>query len=355
MQNQPNRKFKISIVAPVHIPPTQMWIDCLDVVSRKSNCQVIIVDDSNGKIKPEELFPKSWDIYGYDRQEEELGSALYERFVSFQKSAACKNFGSWIAWRDGADIVIILDSDCNVGPDLISAHLRNLMTPSTGWTNPIQNTGFFSRGFPYAERELSTACSLGLWNNELDLYGTDRLGQTGIPMDPKCLESTVADGVVPLSGMNLAMWAENVPAMLFLPNFDYHQAVQMGDTGSRFGTVYKFRRHDDIWGGYIFQKIMAMQHERLRYGFPIVRHDTIVVPEEDAEEEVAMIQFENIFYNAVDSLFAAADLSDVSGYEEVFHKMANYALLHWVGTEWEPIAKAMTFWSDLFESTNRRI
>lgn len=335
VDNNAHARLKIAIVAPVHIQPSKQWVDALKAISEgKPNVSVIIVDDSNGKVE----LPESFDVYGYDRQREEMGDDLYSRFERFHRSSACKNFGHWIAWRDGFDVVMGLDSDCIVPPNFIADHLESLMTTSHGWTNPIRHTTWFPRGYPMAERAKRTALSLGLWEGELDLYGTDRVENPG--KDTKTLvlpeDRQVADGPLPLSGMNWAAWADCIPGLLFLPNFDYQH---------RPDVLYRFRRHDDIWGGYIFQCLMASRGERIVYGKPIVFHDTVVKPEEDAKEEEAMIAFEHDFYRQVDAI--VAEVED-GMYEDMLSRFADIAMVQWHKTEFQPLAEALRFWADLF-------
>ena len=171
-----------------------------------------------------------------------------------------------------------------------------------------------------------------MWNNELDLYGLDRIGTTP-PSEPKHSKShQISNGFIPLSGMNWSIWREAMPGLFFLPNFE-------------FGDI-KFRRHDDIWGGYIFQKMMEKRNERISFGDPIVYHDTIVIPEEDAKEEEGMIAFENSFYSAVDNIM---DKVKPSTYMSMYYDFYKEIQSTWVGTEYEPLIKAIGLWISIWE------
>lgn len=322
--------LEIAIVAPLHIPPTQQWVEALKYHSAKKNRTIYIVDDSPLQDIYQYL-PDDWILINREYQEGFLGDR-YESFKQFHKSSSCKNIGHLIAYKEGADIIIGVDSDCVVPMDFIGKHIEGLIKVSHGWTNPIGHTGFFSRGYPYAERNRKTICNLGLWNNELDLYGTDRIGKNP-PKEPKhMLSHQVADGFIPLSGMNWAMWREAIPGFLFLPNFEFEDN--------------KFRRHDDIWGGYIFQKLMEKRNERIVFGDPVVYHDTTVVPEEDAEEEKGMIAFENTFYGAVDQ---AMDKVKPGSYLGMFYDFYLEIKDKWKGTEFEPLIDAIKFWTEVWE------
>lgn len=337
-------RFKIAIVAPLHIQPTDEWLKSLSYLAdnNKDVC-IIIVDDSNGKLK----LPENFDVYGYDRQKEMLGEDLYKMFETFHYSSSCKNFGHWLAWKLGFDIVIGIDSDCIPNPSFVSEHLKALMSRAHGWTNPIEGSGWFSRGYPYRERDLRTVGNLGLWCHELDLYGRDRVEdptrQTAEPFDNGPIRPhQIAQGFLPFSGMNWAVWADAIPALLFLPNFEYRVEDK----------EYRFRRHDDIWGGFIFQMLMANRNERLCYGLPIVYHDTVVDAKSDANEEEAMIAFEADFFNAVQSIIPSIDFGM---YEDMFEAFAVRAAEEWKGTEFEKLIEPILFWSKLFGDTQPEI
>ncbi len=276
--------MKISIVAPVHIQPSKDWITSLDTEAKLHKADVIIIDDSDGKVK----LPKHWKVFGYKAQEKYLGKDLYTLFEQFHKSSSCKNFGLVYSYRENYDVTIVLDSDCIVKDGFISLHLNFLQAKGDGWINPITETNLYSRGFPYSKRLQDKWCHMGLWTNELDLYGKDRIGNDNITKDYMPIHAySVAPGFIPLSGMNLSFVREALPFMLFLPNFTTDSDE-------------KFIRHDDIFGGYIFQKIAHMKNKSLSYGLPIVYHDTIVHPEEDAAEEEPMYKYEDEFYAVID-------------------------------------------------------
>lgn len=281
MQDENQKKYSIAIVSQVHIQPTEEWIQSLQSVGRDHT--VIITDDSDGKVK----LPGEFDVYDYARQKEELGDDLYKEWGQFQHSSGSGNFGRWVAYRKGFDIIMVIDSDCVVPPDFVAKHLESLMANSYGWENTIKNTNWFARGFPYHERMRKTILNIGLWENELDVNGRDRVKRVEHPpKSPGVDKQEIAHGMIPLCGMNFAMWSYALPAFLFLAGYT--------DGTERFG------RHDDIWGGYIFQKLMQKNHDMIKFGNPIVFHDTVVVPEEDAATEESLIKWEETFYGIVD-------------------------------------------------------
>lgn len=326
-----NNEYKIAIIIPCHIALTNEFTKSLLSVSEKYT--VIIVDDSNGKVE----YPSNWVVYDYQRQQEELGDELYEQFKVFHKSSACRNFGHWIAYKQGFDIIIGLDSDCVVPPDFISKHLEALMSNSYGWENPIKNTNWFPRGFPYHERMRKTILNIGLWENELDVNGIDRVRGGQPPKSPMNEKQEIAHGMIPLCGMNFAMWAYAVPAFLFLPNFDD------GDE--------KFRRYDDIWGGYIFQKLMQLNKDMITFGNPVVFHDTIVEPQADADLETAGINWEETFYHCIDAM--CSDI-DSAAYPTMFRQFANASLIL-KDTPFKTLITSLNMWVKMFEEKKHDI
>lgn len=316
----------VCIVSPVHIQPSDAWIKALE----EAKADIIIVDDSDGKVK----LPDSFDVYGYDRQKEELGEDLYKLFEQFHKSAACKNFGTWLAYKKGYEYIIVIDSDCIIPDGFVKNHLDNLQKQTPGWDNPLKNIGWFSRGYPYHEREHETWCHMGLWEHELDLYGNDRLDKERIPRHPKAQEYEVCTSFIPLSGMNLSFKREAIPYMLFLPNYKYSDV--------------QFSRHDDIWGGYIFQKLLHTKKRGLSYGDPIVYHDTEVDAKADAKIENDMIKYEERFFTEIDQMFALYNLTlRRSGIEGVFGFITMYAKDK---PFLSPLASAFEFWDKAFKT-----
>jgi hypothetical protein len=322
------QKYKIAIVTQVHIQPSDEWIKSLASVGK--NHTVIITDDSNGKVK----LPAEFNVYDYARQKEELGEELDKEFEQFRHSSGSGNFGRWLAYKQGFDIIMVIDSDCIVPPDFVAKHLEALMSNSYGWENTLQNTNWFARGFPYHERMRKTILNVGLWENELDVNGRDRLKREHPPLSAGVVKQDIAHGMVPLCGMNFAMWSYALPAFLFLAGFT--------DGTERFG------RHDDIWGGYIFQKIMQKNHDMITFGNPIVFHDTIVDAQEDADTEQALIKWEEDFYNIVDMAFE--EIYEGS-YDGLFKEFATKIEKYWDNESviFRHMLPGIRFWVKAFE------
>jgi hypothetical protein len=330
-------EYKIAVVAPLHKVPKQEWIDALNKATY-GKADVIFVDDSPAQnLREAKELGYAFSIYNRADAKKELGKK-YTHFALFHKSSACRNFGNYMAWKLDYDIIIGLDSDCNVPEDFIEKHIEGLLTEGYGWTNPIKWKGWYPRGYPYSERIRRVVANLGLWTNVLDINAKDRASDeptTPFQVERYEIQQLVAESFIPFSGMNWAMWREAMPGFIFLPNFNL-----------KFGEEeYKFRRHDDIWGGYIFQKLMELRNERIAYGLPFVHHDTEIDVEADTEEEKAMIEFENVFYTAVDAVVAQIQPGD---YYDMMLQFSEIVSRDWIDTEWQSFIEPIKWWAEIF-------
>lgn len=300
--------MKIAIVAPCHVQPSQEWIDALQKeISTSPGAQPIIIDDSGGTL----TMPADWQQYDYTQQQNFLAE-LYQQFATlFHKCSAGRVLGHLIAWHQGFDVIIGLDSDCVVPEGFIQKHIAYLNnTAGAGWENPIAGTGFFSRGFPYSKRNWTVVANMGLWSNVLDINGKDRAQGEPTGVLAENLSNNPV-GVIPFSGMNFALTHDAVPAFLFIPNF-----ISGADN---------FQRIDDIWGGYIFQGICRKMKASVRYGEPVVYHDTVVDAAADTAEEQAMYLWEDRFMASVDKTLALMpDMPEGSTFLQTFQSFVNY-------------------------------
>jgi hypothetical protein len=324
--------MKTLIVVPAHIPLTKQWVDALRRETELGQADVLIVDDSNGKLGE---LPKDWMIYDYDKQKAFLGP-LYKDFAKlFHKCSACRVFGHLVAYKEGYDFVIGLDSDCVVPKGFVTAHTTGLnQENSYGWDNPIAGTGFYPRGFPYHMRNWKTVCNMGLWDRTLDLNGADRSPHEPTECTPV---NRVAAAPIPLSGMNFALTREALPGFLFIPNFSLGKD--------------KFKRIDDIWGGYIFQKFNQILHRGTTYGWPIVDHMTKVDAKADAKEEAGMYKQEEEFLDEVDlvTAFMSVYAPEIT-YQYLYRRLGAYSqnqimlratlpAIKWWNKAWEKYGK----------------
>lgn len=326
--------MKIALIAPCHKQPTQEWIESLP-----TNIPVFIISDAEIWGNDLKIDKPNIQIFDYKRQEKELRE-MYPFFAKhFHKSSACKTFGLWYAYKQGFEKVIVIDSDCIIqDKKFILKHQQALYTlKGYGWENTIkefQGGKYFARGFPYSERNKQIVCNLGLWYGQMDINGIDKISNYLLQKKHKDWhkkkENKIAIGYVPLSGMNLMIDRKAIPGLCFLPNFDYQEL--------------KFRRHDDIFGGYIFQKIMKKIGDCLSYGNPMVYHDSGVEPREDAEEEKAMNRWDRNFYKIIDKIL---DNNYIGKYEDGYYYLDKHSG-EFIGTPFEPLIPTFEWFTRLY-------
>lgn len=329
---------KIAIVAPCHIPPSEAWIHALNAEANANDATVIIVDDSNGHLG---TLPEEWIVLDYAAQMELLGE-LYSQFAQlFHKSSACRVVGHIWAYVNQYEIIIGLDSDCIVKRNFVRDHKQFINSEyGSGWFNPI-GWPHYSRGFPYSQRGWQVKANMGLWENVLDINGKDR--QANEPKEIKIAGSTVPQGFFPFSGMNWAMSRDAMFGFLFLPNFTWENTDK---------TVDKFLRIDDVWGGYIFEKLMQKMHWSTMLGYPFVFHDTIVVPEEDAADEAAMYKFEDRFMAMIDeacNMMARPNLGKTTMAELMLSFLDAVPNTYNMQAPFEPLREAFEWWQDVIK------
>ena len=305
------RSQEIAVVIP--IPNDPDW-SIFDEIPEEIG--IIVVDDSDGKLKPA---PRSnARFYDYAQQLRVMGKN-YDAIP--HKSAATRNFGHYVAFCEGFDVIIALDYDCRPKPGWLQQHLDALShavdAPALAgnWINSVTAEGFYARGYPYEYRNPSASAvsetsasgevkvNMGIWDNVLDLNGIDKL-QKEPPYDPGLRPgpNRIALGNIPVCGMNTAFRAELTPAYFFLPDVWVNGHWQLS-------------RHDDIWGGYVLKKLMDLRGDLFAFGAPVVEHTR----QSKMERVVVIEQYMHLmargFYAAVD---AAAEHVRPSSYAEMF-------------------------------------
>lgn len=312
-----------SVAVVIPIPNDPDW-GLFDEISQ--DVPIIVCDDSDGKLAPPPRDNVTY--YDYAAQRDVMG-AHYGAIP--HKSAASRNFGHVLAYREGYDIIVALDYDCGTRPGWLAAHLAALTTVQDApamagtWVNPIRQPGFYARGYPYEFRNAESAAvpalasgevklNVGLWDNILDLNGIDKF-QAEPPYGPGIYHETiVALGNVPICGMNTAFRTEITPAYFFLPDV--------------WIDGWHLSRHDDIWGGYIVKKLMDLRGDLLSFGQPVVEHTRQSNLERVCVMEHYMHLMAMAFFGVVDAAVERVSPAyGPDGYAEMFGAFADAFLV----------------------------
>jgi len=268
------QKATRDVVVVIPIPNDPDW-SIFDEISE--DVPIIVIDDSDGKLAPA---PRAnVRFFDYAAQERVMGRNYR---AQSHKSAATRNFGHYLAYQEGADVIIALDYDCRPRPGWLARHtgalgaVSDAPAVSGAWINSIEQPGFYARGYPYEYRNEHASAvtetvatgtvkvNMGVWENVLDLNGVDKVQRDvagePVPTHPglRGAQNYVALGNIPVCGMNTAFTRDLVPAYFFLPDL--------------WIDGWQLSRHDDIWGGYVLKRLMDKRGDLFRYGTPIVEH-----------------------------------------------------------------------------------
>jgi hypothetical protein len=246
--------------------------------------QIVVVDDTDG-VAPRH--DQANILYVDDAFQADYLPG-YERIIP-RRNPSCKDFGLYYAYKEGFDVVILLDDDCDtrITPDfldrvpvnrIISAHQFD---SRSGWFNPMslmnrQAVPLYSRGYPYEHRgeemvisepqfQLVPSFNEGLWAGTPDINGIDKisLDDEGITDDKRrVVRGPVAlrEGQhLPLSIMNVQLSARLIPAFYQPPDY----GVAPG---------WRIRRHDDVWSMYFLKTLMDKRRDWATVGEPVILH-----------------------------------------------------------------------------------
>ena len=309
-----------SVCVVIPIPDDPPW-ELFDAIP--ADIPIIVSDDSDGRLAP----PPRDNVYYFDYAAQQRYAGRHYAAMP-HKSAASRNIGHYIAYREGFDVVVALDYDCGTRPGWLAAHLDALTkvvdapalrpVAEGGWVNTVDarfgdGSPVYARGFPYEWRSAETAgvtpavatgevkMNMGVWERILDLNGIDKLygGEPGTPGTGE--STTIALGHLPVCGMNTAFAAELTPAYFFLPDIWVDR--------------WQLSRHDDIWGGYVVKKLMDIRGDLAAFGGPVVEH----TKQSRLERVVVLEQWMHLmslpFYDVVD---AAAEAVQPGEYRDMF-------------------------------------
>jgi hypothetical protein len=231
--------------------------------------------------KVDRVYPCSyWDIAAQSKRLErfpELWKHL--RFDSIQR----RNIGILLAWQNGADVIITIDDDNFVlNQDFVGLHSAvgtarpvNTYASTSGWFDVCSflraddNVRFYHRGYPqkmrWTERnhfitsawaEHRIAVNAGFWLDNPDIDALTRIERQ--PVVRGFAQSwagniALAPGVwSPFNSQNTAMMRDVAPAYFLSPYIG---------------------RYDDIWAGYIINRIAQHFGDVISFGEPLVRQE----------------------------------------------------------------------------------
>lgn len=352
--------------------PCIRWIDPDILKWVPKDVMVYVVDDTGEEIGVSVPNKPNIRVLTYKDQDKYFKSDYHRETFMSRKSAGCRNFGILQAWKDGAEIIINLDDDVNMPQFWVEKYQSilteeqdfNILYTDTKWLNTIDSNRWFARGFPYQDRgdyvhqkldhrdRLQSKVHMGVWSNVLDLNGIDKIPFPSKVGDPTIPTSTgfgsdlwyAYNRYIPLCAMNVGAVRDSVFALLQLP------------MGHAFDAHYRIQRIEDIWGGYIYQKLVA---SGVTFGMPEGFH--LKVGNRDFEiwgENYANLLAKD-FEHAIDGSAPAAFGETIpERYNKLGWELNRYAngVLHWNEKSCPEyfrhfvlkLANTMVVWSEAF-------
>jgi glycosyltransferase involved in cell wall biosynthesis len=214
--------------------------------------------------------------------------------------AKTKNAGIARALAEGADVVCVLDDDCypfepradEPLDEFIEDHLKALEDQEVQMVVPTMVP--HPRGFPYRHRtiKMRVAASIGLWVGYPDLDAMTALVIGDQPEGCRLLHSAVYGTMFPFCGMNYAFRKDQTDCAVHID----------------------VPRFDDIWMGWIWERVAYDKGQCFNMDGPLVRHTRQSNVWKNLEEETKYMFTNETLWSAI----YAAKGSDPKTLRELF-------------------------------------
>jgi hypothetical protein len=224
-------------------------------------------------------FLDAWKIHPRDSR------VVFQQDVDKSGCARTKNAGITCALDSGADIVVVLDDDCyplepraeDPLQELIDDHKAALEPQEVQMVVPTMLPT--PRGMPYLNRtiKMQTAASIGLWTGYPDLDAMSALVLGPQPEGCQFLVSCVHGVMFPFCGMNYAFYKDQ-----------WDCAVHID-----------VPRFDDIWMGWIWEKVAYDKGKCFNMNGPKVEHVRQSNVWQNLEEETKYMKQNETLWSAV--------------------------------------------------------
>ena len=181
-----------------------------------------------------------------------------DAWIISKKDSACRTFGFLLAKQLGAEWILSLDDDTRPYQNkyICEEHLKTI----NSFTVCTPSAGVRTRGLPYLNLgKVEVVCNMGLWtkNGDWDAVQSLSCPELANYFTPN-IKSFLAHPCqrYPFCGMNIFFNTKIVPAMYF----------------PLMGQNILYSRYDDIWCGWLFQKVL--EHLKLCWsiGEPFIEH-----------------------------------------------------------------------------------
>lgn len=250
--------------------------------SGQADWDVVILSEDSETRRMQPRCPWPLHHFAHDDMDERLGD---DAWIISKGDSARRCFGFLIACELGAEWILTLDDDCRPWPatgPICAAHLAAMR-----FTQCQPTAGMRTRGLPYRNLgEIQSLLNMGLWCNVADVDGPAGLLSQPFFTPPTGRQLAHPRARYPLCGMNLFFRADLTPALYF----------------PLMGRGQPFRRFDDIWCGWIFQKLAEHLSIPWSFGEPWIEHVRASDPFANLIKEAPGITANETLWQQVDAL-----------------------------------------------------
>ncbi len=178
-----------------------------------------------------------------------------------ERTSAIRQAGLDYGYREGYQYVLTVDDDCTLPRDWAEQHVKAL----GGLVPVVNNTvpGYVIRGLP-TDYRVPVGISHGLWSGVLDYPAWWQLSNDPGPVEIENTGWRPIRSPFPMCGMNVGFRREVLPAVYF---------------------QHTFRRHDDIFAGWVAQVACGIHGYGFVNGGAVVQHDRASNAEENLKKE----------------------------------------------------------------------
>jgi glycosyltransferase involved in cell wall biosynthesis len=199
--------------------------------------------------------------------------------------ARTKNLGIANALATGAEVICVLDDDCYPPEpgykieEFVEAHVAALKPCKVQMVVPCSDP--YPRGLPYESNTITfpVAASMGFWmeHHDLDAITQLVLNRHAQPYEQKFMRSGIFGRMFPFCGMNFAFRRE------------WSDCARLIDVP----------RWDDIWMGWIWEKVAYDRGACFNLNGPLVRHIRQSNVWKNLEEEIPYLKVNEDLWSTI--------------------------------------------------------
>jgi len=249
--------------------------------------EIVLIEDNSEKTFK---FDSKWKVHHFSHEDIKT-DLLDNSWIISRKDSACRSFGFKVARDLGAKWIVSLDDDCHPHFSIKNGICQHHLSTIYGFNTCKASAGVRTRGLPYKNLGIvdDVVCNMGLWANNGDWDSVQSLSNPNLSnyfTPPSHSFLAHPKHRYPFCGMNIFFRSDLVPCMYF----------------PLMGKDQPYSRFDDIWAGWIFQKILSHLNFSWSIGEPWVEHQRASDPFVNLIKEASGISRNETFWQRIDGI-----------------------------------------------------